>query len=327
MKEELITRILAKASGVISIEQARELRDIMRMELTSFDLNLACTAIVTKSNVYEKIAIFLETKDLNGIAKSTLKNYKRILISFACTLQKNIEDATEEDINKFLYIKKQTVKASTLNTIISSLKSFISWLAAKKYISNNIMFDVKPMKTPKRVRKYLSKKELEMIRYSGRNLRDDAMIEVFYSTGCRLSEIHDMNISDINFTNGGTMVIGKGNKEREVYLSPKALLFIEKYRETITDKNDALFVSERNPHTRLGRRAIQRVFNILGNLAGLNRNLHPHLMRHTFASHLLQNGADIYIVKGLMGHEEISTTEIYAVGTKDAARIAHGKAC
>lgn len=188
------------------------------------------------------------------------------------------------------------------------------------------MFDVRPMKTPKRVRKHLDKTELELVRFAHRNIRDEAMTEVFYSTGCRLSEIHDMDIADIDFTNGDMMVIGKGNKEREVYLTPKALLLIKKYIDTRKDKCEALFVGERAPHIRLGTRAIQRVFNILGKRAGLNRSLHPHLMRHTFATHQLQSGTDIYLVMELLGHEDVNTTQIYAVSTKESARIAHAKA-
>jgi len=332
MKEEFIVRVLGKASGVITIEQAREMRDIMRMELIGFDLNRSCTALAVKSNVYEKIAMFLHTKDLLGLSKSTLGGYKRNLISFATSLNKNIEDATEEDINKFLYIKKRQMKASSLNTVMTAIRTFVSWLAYKGYIAKNIMFDIKPIKTPKRVRKCLTKSELEQVRYAGRNIRDDCMIEIFYSTGCRLSEIQALSISDLDLTNGDTMVIGKGDKERRVYLTPKSVLLIKEYLLTRKDRNDALFVGQRDvdkikyKRNRLGHRAIQRVFSAVGKLAGLNRSLFPHLMRHTFATHRLQAGTDLYTISELMGHSDVSSTQIYAVNTVESARLAHGKA-
>ena len=217
------------------------------------------------------------------------------------------------DIRRYLaWYTKKGVKNSTLATIISALKSFFGWLENEEYISKSPMRKIKNIKVEKRVRKALNREELEMLRDACRTLREKALVEFFYSTGCRLDEAQKLNIADVDWSNGKVMVIGKGDKERPVYLNARAILHLRKYLASRNDSNHSLFVSERQPHDRLGRRAIERTFSTLGKRAGINKPVYPHLLRHTTASTMLQNGATMEEVQHYLGHDSPVTTQIYA---------------
>jgi integrase/recombinase XerD len=187
------------------------------------------------------------------------------------------------------------------------------------------MWNIKQPKVEKRLRKPLSDDVLELLRNVCATDREKAVVEFFYSTGCRLDEVYKLNRDDINWYNKSCMVIGKGNKEREVYISARSALFLKNYLEARRDSNPALFVGVRQPHLRLSGRAIEDIFGELGTRAGIKRKIHPHLMRHTMATNLLRNGASMSAVQGLLGHEDPATTQIYAQLDKDELHNIHRK--
>ena len=186
----------------------------------------------------------------------------------------------------------------------------------------------KKLKTPKkekRLPKALSLEELEMLREACKTNRQRAFLEILCATGCRLSEIQQLNRNDIDYHAKSCKVIGKGDKEREVYFSHKAMYHLEKYLNSRTDDNDALMVSERKPHGRLSGRSIQREISLLAQQAGLEKRVSPHTLRHTFATLTLNNGADITAVQALLGHSNPATTQIYAQLTQEKKREQHKK--
>jgi integrase/recombinase XerD len=217
------------------------------------------------------------------------------------------------------------IKNSTLGTTVTALKSFFSWLADQEYIRKSPMKNIKQTKPEKRVRKALTDEELELLRSTCKTDREKSIIEFFYSTGCRLDEVVKLNKEDINWFNKSCMVIGKGDKEREVYISARASLFLKNYLQGRRDSNPALFVSGKLPHGRLGYRSFEEIFRELGERAGINKNVHPHIMRHTMATNLLRNGTSLAIVQRILGHEDASTTEIYAQLDKEDIQTAHRK--
>lgn len=166
----------------------------------------------------EKILLFLSTKKLEGLSPSTLDGYKLDLRIFAEHVKKKAENVTAADIRVYLG-KFEHLKMSTIGKKLSVLKSFFSWLAGEEIIQRDPTVKLKPPKTEKRLGKALSIEELEMLREACVTVRQRAFIEVLYATGCRLSEVHQLNISDIDFQEKSCRVVGKGNKEREVYFS------------------------------------------------------------------------------------------------------------
>ena len=155
--------------------------------------------------------------------------------------------------------------------------------------------------------------------------RERALLEAFYSTGCRLEEMQQLNKDDIDWTDMSARVIGKGNKERVVYLSIRAAYHLKQYLASRKDDCLALFITERKPYRRLGHRQIQKDIKNIGARAGFGDKVHPHVLRHTFATLLLDNGAELSEVQHLLGHESPVTTQGYTNVTEEKKRQAHKK--
>lgn len=272
----------------------------------------------------EKIELFLSGKKLEGLSQKTLGNYELHLQIFADTVKKKAEDVTTADVRVYLG-RYQGQKISTISTKLSVLKSFFGWLTAEEIISRDPTTKIKPPKKEKRLPKALSIEELEMLREACRNSRQRALIEVLYATGCRLSEVQTLNRQDIDYNTQSCRVIGKGNKEREVYFSFKAMYHLRKYLMSRTDQEPAIIATERRPYRRLSGRGIQREIGIIAANAGLHKKISPHTLRHTFATLTLNNGADLVAVQELLGHENPATTQIYASISAERKREQHKK--
>jgi len=154
--------------------------------------------------------------------------------------------------------------------------------------------------------------------------RERALVEVFYSTGCRLSELASMNVDMINYQEMSTTVIGKGNKERKVYLTFTALFHLNNYLNDRTDDCGAVFITQRKPFRRMSNKAIQDEIHHIEQRVGLkNKKLHPHIFRHTLGQTMLDNGAKLEEVQHVLGHESISTTNVYAQVSEERKQQAH----
>lgn len=275
-------------------------------------------------DLQEKIDLFISGKQLEGLSKITLDDYKIHLRIFSDHVKKKIEDISTADIRVYLG-KYQHLKISTISTKLSVLKSFFGWLTAEEILQRDPTTKIKPPKKEKRLPKALSIEELEMLRESCTNIRQRALIEVLYATGCRLSEVYAINRDDIDFSTQSCKVIGKGNKEREVYFSFKAMYHLKKYLFSRADSDPALFITERKPYRRLSKRGIQREIGIIAGNAKLHKKVSPHTLRHTFATLTLNNGADLVAVQELLGHENPATTQIYASITAERKKEQHKK--
>jgi integrase/recombinase XerD len=201
------------------------------------------------------------------------------------------------------------------------LKSFFGWLELEEYIPKDPTRKLKAYKLPKRLRKSLTVEELEMLRDSCKTLRERSILEWIFSTGCRLSEVINTDIDDLNFKDYSVRVIGKGNKEREVYFSPKAKLYLDKYLASRKDSCPALFVTLRKPIHRLGARGIQKEVDKIAVKAGFDKAVFPHLLRHTMATLGVQSGAKLTTIQHLLGHDDPSTTQIYAETSLEEVRL------
>ena len=145
----------------------------------------------------------------------------------------------------------------------------------------------------------------------------------FYTIVCRIDELVKANKTDINWQDLSLHVIGKGNKERIVYISEKAKVHVRKYLLSRFDDCESLFVTERQPIRRLGRRSIEREFAALGKAAGIEKPVYPHIMRHTTATDMMKNGATLSEVQAYLGHDDPSTTQVYAEVSRESVRSAH----
>lgn len=320
--EQLMSDVTAYISELVPVN-IEQVKNKLSMILTKYHVKK-----VEKTEIHpdltDKIQLFLSAKKLEGLSKVTLDSYLLELNTFSKKVKKRVEDITTAEIRVFLG-SFEHLKLSSVSRKLSVLKSFFGWLTAEEFLQRDPTTKIKPPKKEKRLPKALTIEELELLRESCKTNRQRAFLEILYATGCRLSEVHALNKSDINNRTASCRVIGKGNKEREVYFSPKAMYHLRKYLMNRTDDCEALMVTERKPYRRLSQRGIQREISIIAKQAGLDKKISPHTMRHTFATLTLNNGADIAAVQALLGHEDPATTQIYAQLTEEKKRETHKK--
>lgn len=260
-----------------------------------------------------------------GLAKNTLESYARDLRYFFSFLKQSgtngIQEITRNDIiNYLLYLKNKKRAASTISRNIASIRSFNQFLLKEQVISKDPSSNLESPRQEKKLPQILSVSEVDLL-LSQPNLsektgiRDKAMLEVLYATGIRVSELISLNITDVNMETGYIRCRGKGNKERIVPLGKIAIkstsIYLNKSRTKLVknDIEEALFL---NCHgKRLTRQGFWKIIKKYSQQAKLNRKITPHTLRHSFATHLLDNGADLRSVQEMLGHADISTTQIY----------------
>ncbi|HYF75474.1 MAG TPA: site-specific tyrosine recombinase/integron integrase [Candidatus Nitrosocosmicus sp.] len=288
----------------------------------SFEINEKITD--EGKDLKEKVELFLTAKKLEGTSINTIKTYRDGLNGFVKYIQKPVEKIVTDDIRRFLGSFSDR-KIGTIKTKFSILKSFFKWLLIEDYITKDPTVKIKQPKGDKRIPKALTEDELEQVRECCETTRQKALIETLYATGCRLSEIANLNRNDVDFTNKCARVIGKGNKERTVYFNWKAVHYLKKYFIEREDNDQALFVTERKPYRRMKNRSIQREIDEIGKRTGLEKKIHPHVFRHTLATHMLEKGAGLAEVQAILGHEDPATTQNYAVLTEKKKQEAYRK--
>ena len=255
------------------------------------------------------------------LSSSSVKSYLRDINELLKLMgNKKLNSYSIEDIRKNIAIlHSKGLSGKSLSRMISSWRGLFNFLIHKYQFNQNPTLGIKAPKSKKLLPQTLSVdqtiKLIDIKDNSFLGLRDHAILELFFSSGLRLSELVDININNINFDDGTITVTGKGNKERIIPVGTFAFKAIKKWlksRKTInnlTPKNQILFLSKSGQ--KLTPRAIQYRLKFWAIKQGIPENIHPHLLRHSFASHLLQSSQDLRAVQELLGHANISTTQIY----------------
>lgn len=255
---------------------------------------------------------------------STIQSYERDIEDFYID-NKNILKVTEEDVIKYLKkLNDKKMKRTTISRKISSLKSLYKYLN-KKGISNinptqYILYPRKEKKLPN----YIEYNELEnllKISLEGKNnIRNNLIIELLYATGLRVSELVNIKLSDIDIDSNTIRVIGKGSKERIVYFGEYAKDALSKYINIGMKNNLAKWLFSNKNGNHLTTRAIELVIEKIIKKISLKTNVSPHTLRHTFATHMVNSGCDIRVLQELLGHENLTTTEVYTHITNEELR-------
>lgn len=278
-----------------------------------------------KDDLIDNIKLYISAKRLEGLSELTLEDYYRELMLFEYKVSKPTVRITTADIRQYLG-GIDGVMASTQGKKLSVIKSFFVWLVDEEIILRNPAARIKQMKQPKRLPKALTAIELEVLREACETFRERALVEVMYSTGCRLSEVSGMKRRDVDWSNGSITVIGKGNKERVVYLNPKAIFHIERYLEDcIENENecDYLFSTVRRPYRQMQGKTIQDAVNKIAARADIDKNVTPHVFRHTMATLAMENGIELGDLQQLLGHSNPGTTLRYAEVSEERKHSAH----
>jgi integrase/recombinase XerD len=261
-----------------------------------------------------------------GLSKNTVANYTFDLERLSKFLLENEisispEKISEETIQQFIYAVSKEVNARSQARIISGLKSFFSYLIFEDYRNDNPMELIEAPRLGRKLPDTLSIDDIDNLiaaidlsKLEGE--RNRAMLETLYGCGLRVSEITTLKISDLFFDEGFIKITGKGNKQRFVPIANSTQKYIELYRNTIRNHldiskghEDTLFLNRRGKQ--LTRAMIFTIIKSLAIKINLQKNISPHTLRHSFATHLLENGADLRSIQMMLGHESITTTEIY----------------
>ena len=272
-----------------------------------------------------------------GLAKNTLLAYRRDLDKYIDYLsQKNIRNSDQvnrEHVSNFMFdLKKHDMSATTICRNLAAVKMFHRFLVRENLAKEDPTTLVDTPKLWMRIPSVLTQKEIESMieAASGKKIqeiRDQAILEIFYASGLRVSELSDLKTTSINYDVGFVRAIGKGSKERIIPLGMKAREAVQKYLLKSRPKllknqaNDVLFLSRLGK--KISRQSLWAVIKFYARKANIKKTIKPHTLRHTFATHLLEHGADLRSVQEMLGHSDISTTQIYTHVDKERLKSVH----
>ncbi len=259
----------------------------------------------------------------SGLSRNTILAYRADVIDFNFWLKEKdvaISEVCESLINDYFLFVRKSLKTSTLNRKISAIKKFYLWMDREKHISTNPSSRIKGLKFSQKLAFVLTENQLANLfsipnTETSNGLRDRTILELMYASGLRVSELVGLKYTDCLLSEKAILVSGKGRKERVVPFGDEAVFWIEKYLSSSRPKllknksSDFFFVGKGGG--RLSRQFIWKLVRNLGAQIGLENYCTPHTFRHTFATHLLNNGADLRTIQILLGHADISTTQIY----------------
>ncbi|WP_067933714.1 site-specific tyrosine recombinase XerD [Alicyclobacillus kakegawensis] len=269
-----------------------------------------------------------------GLAKNTLESYRRDLSTFLAYVENQchvpVEGVTQQHILSYLASLRQQGRAnSTISRNLASIRSFFHYLVATDVLTVDPTAHVDTPKIEKRLPKVLSVDEVERLLAAPNlqtvaGLRDRAMLELLYATGIRVSELVSLNVEDLNLAAGFLRCTGKGDKERVIPVGDIAVQVLSAYLQQsrpeflrLTD-DSALFLNHLGE--RMSRQGFWKLLKKYAKLAGIVKDITPHTLRHSFATHLLERGADLRAVQEMLGHADISTTQIYTHVTRGRLR-------
>lgn len=326
--ENFAKEFMAQLNGKVSDDELEVILRELEVFSVNYDIQKKETEIIPyEPHIPECYKVYMVSKKIEGLTDETLKTYAGYLENFFAFFNKPIEKIDSNDIRLYLYNYQdmRNVTDRTMDGKRVVLNGFFEWCKNEGYIPTNPCKKIHPIKYTMELIEPLTDLEMEILRDSLRTYREKAMVEVFYSTGCRVSELVNLNKSDVDFRTKEVILFGKGKKYRISYINAKAEVALRKYLEERTDDDPALFVRERRPHTRLKKNGVESVIRKLGKRAGIGRRVYPHLIRHTHATTALSRGMDITRVQKIMGHKKIETTMIYAKVCQEDVKHDHKK--
>ena len=291
----------------------------------------------------KQVKLFLEfLQNEKKLSDNTLQSYKRDIIQYQNYLEENginYAKVSKEDIKAYLnYLKQIGKKPSTISRNLASIRSFYQFSIRNKKIKNDPTEDVQSPKIEKRVPSVLTAQEVELLLEQPKDVdlkgtRDKAMLEFAYATGMRVTEIINLNIEDVNLE-GEYVICRVGSKQRNIPLGSLSLKALKEYIDEArpilirNEKEKALFVNVNGQ--RLTRQGFWKIIKYYKEQAHIEKDITPHVLRHSFATHLLQNGADLKAIQTMLGHSDISSTQVYMQfqdpGLKDIYQKAHPRA-
>ncbi|RED51152.1 tyrosine-type recombinase/integrase [Cohnella lupini] len=264
-------------------------------------------------NLNELWFLYEADKRVLGFSPYTLKAYSlQIKVLTRDIGNLDIEEVSLTLLKEYLAKQSERLKPSSLGHRIRFVRSLFRFAFEEGYVARNPALKLREPKMDKRIPKFLIEEDVIHLKITCESPREHALLEFLYCTACRVGEVHRLNVEDINWENCSAVVNGKGSKQREVYFTTECKIWLKRYVESREDSCKALFVTESLPTRRMAISTIRYSLKKLATRGKVKANVYPHRFRHTYACHLLDNGAPLEFIQGMLGHDKASTTQTYA---------------
>lgn len=319
MKEKIVM-IINKMADYLNISQMKKLQEVL---LQTFSEKTIQKEEVSND---EYLRLFLDAKQIEGCSERTIQYYSVTVDRMLQKIETPVRKISTEEIRKYLvdYQKINDCSKVTVDNVRRNISSFFSWLEEEDYVLKSPMRRIHKIKTKQPVKEVISDEAIELLRDNCECSRDLAIIDLLYSTGIRVGELVNLNISDVDFEARECVVFGKGDKERKVYFDAKAKLHLLNYLTERKDNNPALFVTLDAPHNRLKISGVEIRIRSLGRKLNMEK-IHPHKFRRTMATRAIDKGMPIEQVQKILGHSQIDTTMQYAIVNQTNVKTSHQK--
>lgn len=326
--EKVIDDITNELENILTIKQSKIVNMIILKHLNKYNFTLRKEEIdIENMENFKLLDYYIKAKSIEGCSSKTVVYYKNIITKFLVGINLPLKNVTTENVREYLasYRDSNKVNLTTIDNVRRIFSSFFSWLEDENYIIKNPVRRIHKIKTPKKVKKVFSDENIEMMRdYCKEDIRNLTILEFFLTTGIRVGEMVNLDIKDVNFNERSCIVLGKGNKQREVYFDAKTKIHLQEYLESRNDENEALFVSKKRPHKRLSISGIELIVRKIGSNLKIEK-AYPHKFRRTLATMAIDKGMPIEQVQKILGHVKIETTMHYAMVNQNNVKTSHRK--
>lgn len=318
-KNNFIQKVIVDLNTGFSETQLQMIRHSLLIALDEYDVIEAkqqYSIIPIDAYNDELFKRFIVKKSISGISKGSIEQYVAQAKRCLSQLNKRAVDVTAEDLELYLitYKAKRNVSNTTIYNMINWLSVFFGFLEDEELIRKNPCRKLPRVKVDTIPEPIFSKREEEKLYLHCEHLRDRAMLEFFIATGCRVSEVCNLKIGDIDFSTNAIRIVGKGNKLRTVYTNEKALMHLDRYLSQRDFMSEYVFTTIKKPYNPLTPSGIEAIMERIGKSAKV-QSVHPHRFRATFCTRMIDRGVALHVVQRLMGHSSVDTTMTYYRGT------------
>lgn len=304
-----------KLKDIITYASLEQVVNALSDTLCSYDITPVCTDNVEKDVLLDA---YISAIRVEGRSEKTLQRYKSIIGQFLKHAGTSTKNITQYHIRNYLAHEKERGLADmSVKSMFWVLSSYFGWLHRDGIITKNPAGNIGNIKVQKKVKHVFSDIDIEKMKSATTRIRDKAIISFLQSTACRISEVTNLNIEDIDFVKKECIVLGKGNKQRVVYMDDVTAMYLKQYIATRKDNNPALFIGIRK--NRISPGGVRSMLKTVGKKADVE-HVHPHKFRRTRITSLVTRGMPIEQVKFLVGHEKIDTTMAYVVMDQNNVR-------
>lgn len=325
--EKLIGKVLVKMDHDLTPAQLKKLKVVLTMQLEDYEVHEKKHEVVIYDETSDVAAYqqYFVSKKIQGLTANSLHQYRMTIDRFMRTVRKSFDDVSTNDIRLYLANREMIDHLSNASLIRERgiICRFFEWLHDEEYIARNPGKRVERIKQEKRIREAFSDFEVEQLRHWALSAKEKVVVELLLSTGCRLSELISLDLENYDRGHERISVIGKGNKQRYVYLNAKAKLAMTHYLKTKPHISGPILYG-RYPGTRMSGSGVQKLVKTIGERGNV-ANVHPHRFRRTAATMALKRGMPIEMIMQFLGHEEMDTTLKYAMISKDELEASHRK--